>query len=67
MSLLTAGFVINSHTKTRIYFIFPKKRLKTNLKGFCHQIPTSMKRSEKQSPNKGNSREIREIIAVMVG
>ena len=26
-----------------------------------------MKRSEKQSPNKGNSREIREIIGVIVG
>ena len=38
MSLLTARFVINSHTKARIYFIYLKKRPKTNLKGFEHQI-----------------------------
>ena len=50
MPLLTARIVKNSHLYSRIYFIFLKKGPKTNLKVFQNQIPTSVKRSEKQLP-----------------
>ena len=51
MSLLIATFVKKSHLQARMYFIFLKKRTKTNLKFFDYQIWTSVKRSEKQLPN----------------
>ena len=49
MSLLTAPIVRNSHILAGIYFIFPKKCSRPNLKDFQYQIWTSLKRLEKSS------------------
>ena len=43
MSLLTAPIVKNSHILAGIYFIFPKKCPRRNLKVIQHQIWTSEK------------------------
>ena len=43
MSLLTALIVKNSHVSTEIYFIFPEKLPRPNLKGFQYEILTSVK------------------------
>ena len=47
MSVLTALIIKNSHILAGIYFIFLKKGLTPNLKGFLCQIWTLVKRSEK--------------------
>ena len=47
MSLLTTFIVKNSHILTETYFIFLKKGLRSNLKGFQYQIWTLVKRSGK--------------------
>ena len=54
MSLLPVKFFKNSYILARIYFIFLKKRPKTNLKCFQYQIPTSVKRLEKQFKSKAS-------------
>ena len=56
MYSLTAPIVKNNHILAEIYFIFLKKRPRTNLKVFQYEIWTSVKRSKKYY-------EVRQILA----
>ena len=44
MSLLTDLIIENSHTLTGLYFMFPKKHNRPNMKGFQYQIWIPVKR-----------------------
>ena len=57
MSLLTFLILKNSHSQYGIYYIFLKKRLAINLKGFQNQIGNSVEIMKKQLSSKPKFRE----------